>query len=226
MAESAEGMTGCPYQPAVRTTGVLFPSNFQASADGETINMEWARVDCDIEGYKVEIENEEGMTLTTDSLNWRRDEHAIDTDDWVQAHNADMQINAKGLSADTQFQKVGFEEDVAVQFPDAEGKNPITVNCNGPLEIEYNQGKAVFHNDVVVTDEKGKLFSDKATLFFDSATNKIIKIVAEGHVKIIQDENVTFAQKATYFGQEGRVVLEGAPRLIYFPKEEDESVLP
>ncbi|UCC94502.1 MAG: LPS export ABC transporter periplasmic protein LptC [Candidatus Omnitrophota bacterium] len=172
----------------------------------------------------VHIENPEGMKLSSDSLDWKRAENKVQTADWVQAQKDEMQIRAKGFTADTKFRNVDFQEDVEVKLPNKESDTHTTITCSGPLEIEYNEGKAVFYNNVVVEDEQGKLFADKATVFFDTkkkGMKGITKIIAEQNVKIIKDENITFAEKATYLGDEGRIVLEGSPRLIYFPKQDE-----
>jgi len=55
---------------------------------------------------------------------------------------------------------------------------------------------------------------------------EIAKIVSEGNVKIVRPDNVTFAQRATYYGADARVVLEGRPRLIYFPSDDSSLSLP
>ena len=102
---------------------------------------------------------------------------------------------------------------------DKNTKDVTTIICTGPLEIEYSSGTAVFNNDVVVTHTQGKIFSDKTTLYFNSQEKQIEKIVCEGNVKIVRDDNVTFAKRATYFGAEQRLVLEGRPRLIYFTED-------
>ena len=169
----------------------------------------------------VEVKNEEGMKLTTDSLDWQRNNNLIETEDWVQAEKESMQIKAKGLSADTQFKNVDFQKDVQVTFPGQDNQEIITVNCVGPLEIQYNDGTATFYNNVVMEKKEGKLFSDKSTIFFDGANKKITKIVSEGNVKIIRDDNITFAQKATYWGQDQRLTLEGNPRLVYLYREKE-----
>jgi LPS export ABC transporter protein LptC len=169
----------------------------------------------------VHISNKDGATLTTDSLNWERGKNYISTDDWVKTSKDSMQVTAKGLSADAQLRRADFLESVEAVFPDQESNEAITTTCSGPLEIEYNAGTAVFNRDVVVTHPQGKLFSDTATLFFDTAEKKIVKIICEGNVKIIRDNNVTFSQKATYYASDQRIVLEGSPRLVYFPEEKD-----
>jgi len=201
-------------------------ANYYAQDDTIVVTSDKARLDKSSMDIKlqdnVNLTNKEGARLVTDSLNWKRSQNYIDTDDWVVTTKDNMKIKAKGFSADTAFKKADFEEKVQVVLPDEKNDQVTTIACSGPLEIEYERGTAVFNNDVVVTHPEGKLFSDKATLFFDAETKKIAKIVSEGNVKIVREDNITFAQKATYFGSEQRVVLEGRPRLIYFPSEKSE----
>lgn len=170
----------------------------------------------------VHIENKEGATLETDSLNWQREQNHIETDDRVKTTRDSMQIEAAGLSADTQLKKAAFKKDVKVTLPDQESEEVTTAVCSGPLEIEYNEGKAIFNKDVVVTNPHGKLYSDKATLFFDTENKEITKIVSEGNVKIVRGNNVTFSQKATYLSKEQKITLEGRPRVIYYPDSEED----
>ena len=167
----------------------------------------------------VRIKNKDGSTLSTDSLNWQRSENHIETKDWVETSRDSMYIKAEGLSADTEFRRVDFEKNVEATLPDQESGEPITVTCSGPLEIEYNQGQAVFNDDVVVSHPQGTMFSDKAIIFFNTEEKGIEKIISEGNVKIERDNNVTFAKKATFFADQGRLVLEGRPRLMYYPQE-------
>ncbi|MBD3246533.1 MAG: LPS export ABC transporter periplasmic protein LptC [Candidatus Omnitrophica bacterium] len=167
----------------------------------------------------VEIENQQGMKMNTESLDWIRSDNKIETDEWVQVQRDDMQVRGKGLRADTALKNIDFNKDIELQIP--QGQKYISIRCEGPLEIQYHQGTALFRKNVVVTDRKSKLFSDRAKVHFDPESKEIRRIVAEGHVKIIRDENVTFAEKATYMGKEGRVILEGTPRLIYFPNSEE-----
>ena len=167
----------------------------------------------------VEIESTEGVTLETESLDWQRTDNKVNTEDWVEVKREDFQLKAKGLDGDTQLKKVDFKEKVHMQIPDKNGKDFTIITCKGPLEIEYNDGKAVFRDEVVVESSEGKMFSDKTTVFFDLENKKMKKMVAEGNVKIMRGENITFAKKATYFGEDGKIVLEGEPRLIYFPEK-------
>jgi len=170
----------------------------------------------------VEIENKEGMKLVTESLDWERNQNNINTDDWVKVNNQSMQITAKGMNADTELKTVDFQENVEVLMPDKKNKAEYTmITCTGPLEIEQVKGIAVFNDNVVVENKEGKLFSDKATAFFNSEEKKLIKVISVGNVKIVKGENITLAQKATYFGEDDRLLIEGNPRVIYFPTEDE-----
>jgi len=166
----------------------------------------------------VRINNSQGITLNTDFLNWKQNSNKVSTDRWVQVAKEDsLTIEAKGLEADTELNKVDFQKEVKVDIPNQE--ETIKITCDGPLEIDYEEGKAIFNNNVVVDHDQGKMFSQEGTVYFDSETNSIIKIVAQGDVKIIRDDNVTFAERAVYLEEEKKIILEGRPRLVFFPQK-------
>lgn len=205
----------------------IMDAKYYTEDDTVSVKSKKARLDRDNLNVElkedVHVENEEGMTLVTDSLNWKRNESMIETNDWVEVENKTMSIKAKGMEADTELKKVDFSNNVAVKLPDEKNKRFILVTCSGPMEIDYNDSTAIFNNDVVVENKEGTLFSDKATVYFDSQNKGILKVISEGNVKIIKDENVTVAEKATYLGPEERLILEGSPRLIYFPQGQSET---
>lgn len=169
----------------------------------------------------VRVESKDGVKLQTEVLNWERTNNKINTAEWVQVEKDSFQIKAKGLDGDTQFEKVDFQKEIEMQIPDKEGKEFTVITCRGPLEIEYNKGTAVFNDSVIVENKEGKLYADTATVFFDMEKKKMTKMVAEGNVRILRGENITFAKKATYFGDDGKIILEGQPRLIYFPESNE-----
>jgi len=195
-------------------------ANYYAEDDTIVIASDKARLNKEnmdvILQDNVQIKNKEGITLSTDSLNWQRAQNHIETKDWVTTSKDVMQVKAKGLSADTEFRKVDFIEEVEAVYPDEKSGELTTVTCSGPLEIEYNLGKAVFNDDVVVTHPQGTMYSDRATVYFGTDEKKIEKIVCEGNVKIVRDDNVTFAKQATFYAVEQRLVLEGRPRVMYY----------
>ena len=169
----------------------------------------------------VKIKNKEGVTLSTESLDWKRDQNHIETEDWVKTSKDSMQVTAKGLSADTEFRKIDFVKEVEATYPDQKTGEPTTVTCTGPLEIEYNEGIAIFNDNVIITHPQGKMFADRATVHFGTEEKKIEKIVCEGNVKIEREDNITFAKKATFYADQARLVLEGRPRVMYYMQDEE-----
>lgn len=203
---------------------VTMNANYYMENDTISVKSNKAKInkksqDIQLDG-NVKIENKEGWNLKTEHLNWQRKENYIKTDSIVKTEKDSFLVKAKGLYADSQLKKADFKENVQVTHTDKNQKNATTINCSGPLEINYNKGQATFHDNVVVNHKQGKLFSDLAILFFDAKDKKISKIISKGNVKIVRDDNITFAEKATYLAKEEKLILEGSPRLIYFPKED------
>lgn len=124
-------------------------------------------------------------------------------------------LNKENMNAD-------LKDNVELKIPNEDGTY-ITITCTGPLEMRYNDGIAIFNDNVIADTQNEKLFADKTTVYFDVKDKTKMKIVAEGHVKIVKDENVAFADKATYTGESKNVVLVGHPRLIYFSKKNEAS---
>lgn len=200
-------------------------ANYGTDKDAISITSEKAKLNKDnMDVYlkdNVQIHNKDGSTMLTDSLKWQRGTGQIETNDWVRAKNDSMQIKAKGLSGDAGQKKVDFEKNIEMMVADKKGGS-IKITCLGPLEFAYEKGVGTFNNNVEVESKDGKLFADKATAYFDSKEKRMTRIVCEGNVRIVREDNITMADKATYLGDEKRIVLEGNPRLFYFPKEKEQ----
>ncbi len=167
---------------------------------------------------KVFIQTSDGIKLFAKSLEWREEKKLLKTDEEVKVKRDQFSVNAEGLEASTQLEKINFQKNVEVKLPDKVG-NMITITCKGPLEINYNEGKAVFNNEVVMESKEGRIESDRAIVYFSADNKSIIKIVCEDNVRIKKDGNVTFSDKAIYFAEEKKIILEGRPRLIIFPQK-------
>lgn len=170
----------------------------------------------------VRVRSDDGASLYTDSLTWKNKEGVLASEDDVRLENGEMSIEAEGFESETRLKKVDFQKKVKVSVPQGKRSGPLTVECEGPLKIDFNAGVAVFHDKVDVNSPDGKMLSDKATVFFDSEKKVIIKIIAEGNVKMIRDDNVTFAERAVYTEDGEQLVLEGSPRLILFPENNED----
>jgi len=163
----------------------------------------------------VRVKTSDGISLFSSSLAWKN--NLLFTEDKVELKRDNLKIIAKGLRAEESLKKVNFQKEVKVDF--YEKNNKIVITCSGPLEIDYNQAKAIFNKDVVVTSEEGRIEADKGIVYFDKDKKKIIKIVCEGNVKIEREGNISFAKRATYLDKEKKIILEGNPRLVIFPKQ-------
>lgn len=167
----------------------------------------------------VYLKSQQGLKLITDTLNWKRTSNLVETNDKVYLFKNTLRIVARGMSADTQLKKADFGKDVKVQMPIKDTKEQVMITCSGPLEIEYNKGEAVFNDDVVMKKQDATMYSDKAFLYFDVAKKGIKKIIAQGNVKIIKDQNLTLADRAIYLAETGKVTFEGNPKIFYYPQE-------
>jgi len=92
-------------------------------------------------------------------------------------------------------------------------KKRITITCDGEVEFDYAKNLTHFNKNVKVRSEDGDIDADRITVNLDPATKKINDIVAEGHVKIVQKENVATGDKAKYSESEKKVVLSGNTKI-------------
>lgn len=168
----------------------------------------------------VVIHSDDGVDLKTDSLSWDQKKNLISTDDKVVINKTqEMQAAGQGFKADTQKKTVVLEKDVEAKFTKKDSQGFVIITCEGPAEMDYVKGLIVFNKNVKMSDDEIEVYSDIARMFFDTATKKIDKVITEGNVKIVRGKDITYAQKATYYDSTKKVILEGKPKLIFFPEK-------
>lgn len=166
----------------------------------------------------VEIKTEDGFHLKTDSIKWDQDKDEVSTDERVNIiKDESLEIQGKGLEAQPSLKKARIDEEVEVKIPQ-EDNSFIMITCKGPLDIDYQEGKAVFYGDVKADQKDSQIFSDKATVYFDIETRTVLKMIAEGNVRIIRGKNTSFSDRAIYNATTKKIRLEGNPRLVIFPE--------
>jgi LPS export ABC transporter protein LptC len=174
---------------------------------------------------------QEGGRLLSDSLNIHPAEKSLDTKDKAFVRKDNIDVQGLGAAADSHLKKVKFHKNVTVviQTQDSESPIPTVITCDGPLDIDYDHHIARFYKDVVATDHRGKLSSDRMDVYYNEYSKKVEKIVAMGNVVITTPEgNATYGDEVTYFAQEGRILIGGSTETIYFPgtgSRADESLL-
>lgn len=186
----------------------------------------------------VVVTTSSGAKLTTDSLDWDRNNNLISTKDEVNIERESMITTALGASAEPSLNKVTLEKDVFVQMLPAQSdkqktKAPgskIIITCDGQLNIDYDKNIAIFNKNVKVDREGSQIYSDVMDIYFitdkntDAAKSKgqeglsaggsIDKIIAHGNVKIVRGESVSYSEEAIYSAADKKITLTGRPKLI------------
>ncbi len=174
----------------------------------------------------VVITTDSGMELKTDSLDWQRNDDLVSTDDPVQLNREGMEATGKGARARPGLNEARINEDVTVTMDTRNedgSKRKIVITCDGPLEIDYQNQKAVFNTNVVARETDRELHADKMEVFFNTETSQITEMICTGHVVIVQGKNKTVSDKAVYSAVEQKLTLSGRPKLILLTEEGEGS---
>lgn len=97
-------------------------------------------------------------------------------------------------------------------------KEPVHFESKG-LRGLREKGMVELVQDVIVTQGEMKMEADHAQVFFDEASHEVIKVVAEGNVKVNGvDENSgekfrAFGNQGVFLNKERTVVMEGNVKL-------------
>lgn len=164
----------------------------------------------------VVVTSSDGTRLTTDVLEWKNDEGKVYTAKPVRITHG----NDRAASAAEEIIACSNEDGAGTDAGLLSVNSPTTITCDGPMEVDYAKNYAEFKNNVKVEDEKGLLYCDIATAYYDTQTRQLTKIVAAGHVKIVRGDSQTFSDEAVYLAKEHKVILKGSPRVVIYPEED------
>ena len=92
-------------------------------------------------------------------------------------------------------------------------KGPVNITSQR-LEAEYEKKLITYIGDVVATYEDFVLYADRVLVFLNNEGKGIEKIVAQGNVRMVQPNKTVTCQEATYYYEEGRLVLGGEKRVM------------
>ena len=172
----------------------------------------------------VVITSERGTRMTTDSLDWNRNEDLVKTKDDVLITDKDMTMTGTGMEAHPGMKTAQIDKDVTVTMdtqPDPEVTSQITITSDGPMVIDQTKSYAVFEDNVVAVQADQTLKADRMEIFFDETKKEIKEMICSGHVVIIRGANQSFADKAVYNGLERKLTLSGRPKLILVTEGEN-----
>jgi len=146
------------------------------------------------------------------------------------------------LSAEAQDKK--GKAKVANKKPKAEGgfglmssRSPIEITSDA-LEANQKENVVTFSGNVIAKQEEMTIHTNKLVVNYDPETKKISEIQALGNVKVVMGDRRATGQKATFFQNENKLILEGdaviregdnvirGERVIYYMDEERSVVEP
>ncbi|MCX5667523.1 MAG: LPS export ABC transporter periplasmic protein LptC [Candidatus Omnitrophica bacterium] len=93
-------------------------------------------------------------------------------------------------------------------------KKKIVITCDGEVEFDYAKNLAYFNDNVKVRSSDGDIDADKITVNLNPGTKKINDIVAQGHVKITQRDNVAYGDNASYNEADSKVSISGNSKIV------------
>jgi len=85
---------------------------------------------------------------------------------------------------------------------------PIDIDSD-TVESIQKENIVVFKGNVVAKQEDVSVYCNVMTVYYHGDTKKIKEIVVTGNVKIVQLERRATSQKATFYQDENKIVLEG-----------------
>jgi len=95
----------------------------------------------------------------------------------------------------------------------ADPDQPVNVDAD-KLESDQKQGLVIFTGNVIAQQNGSTQYADRMEVYLDSASNRVLRTVSTGSVKIItRDCRTGTAQRAEYYDAEQRVVLIGDARV-------------
>lgn len=202
--------------------------NMNLVADTGTYNRTEGKVHLE---DNVVITSESGAKMMTDTLDWFQKQQLVTTEDKVNITRGNLEAEGTGAVAKPDLKQMSLKKEVQVDVhpeEDNETMNKVTIVCDGPLDIDYQKGEAIFQNNVEAYDGERQLFADKMTGFFDQQTKQIARVVCEGNVKIVRGKDIAYSERAIYNAEDQQVSLVGRPKLIIYSqkKEANEEKVP
>ncbi|MFC1708852.1 LPS export ABC transporter periplasmic protein LptC [Candidatus Omnitrophota bacterium] len=174
----------------------------------------------------VELVSETGAKMMTDTLDWLQETQTVTTEDQVNIYRENLEAQGVGAVGRPDLKQVSLKKEVKVDIRNESeaGKKKTTIICDGPLDIDYLNNQAVFNNNVEASDGESEIFADKMIGYFDKETKKIMKIIAEGNVKILRGQDTSYSEKAIYDPESQRISLIGRPKLVIYSEDETTEV--
>ena len=93
-----------------------------------------------------------------------------------------------------------------------QNRGPVNVTANR-LQADDNKQVLVFSGDAVATQEDVTIHADRLIIQYTGEKREIEQLIAEGHVRITQQDKVATGDRAVFYQREERIVLTGAAQV-------------
>ena len=173
----------------------------------------------------VVITAQRGTKMTTDSLDWSRNNDLVSTKDPVKIVDEQGTVTGTGLTGHPNLRTAQLNQDVKAimnlkptkTLAKTAPAQTVQITCDGPMQMDQTKMYAIFHDHVVAVEASTgrELHADEMKVWFDDKNKKIKKVICTGHVSVIQGTNASYADQMTYNGDDGTLVMTGRPKLIF-----------
>lgn len=202
-------------------------TNVNANSYGvENVNLKSKKGLIDKASGNVRLENDvvitsdRGAQMTTDSLDWKRSENKVSTEDSVELTDDAIKITGKGMVAQPDLKTASIHEDVKADVnstPVGGAAQSITITSDGPMEMDQVKQLVIFNENVVATEVSTgrQLKADKMEVYFNQSSKSIKKLVCLGNVSVQQGENISYSDELVYDAVTQKMTLSGKPKLVF-----------
>ncbi len=97
---------------------------------------------------------------------------------------------------------------VGIGFGMTSSRAPIDI-ASDAVEANQKQNTVTFSGNVVAKQEETTLFTNMLVIYYHPDTKKVKEMVATGNVKVVQLDRRATSQKATFYQEGNKIVLEG-----------------
>ncbi len=168
----------------------------------------------------VVVTADRGTTMTTDSLDWKRNQDLVSTTDHVRIEDEQGTVTGKGLTGHPNLKKAQLNQDVKAVLKTSKNlakSQTVEITCDGPMEMDQAKMFVIFNKNVVALEPSTgrELRADTMKVWFDEKNKKIKKLICTGNVSVIQGDNQSFADEMVYTGDDQRLIMTGRPKLVF-----------
>ncbi len=168
----------------------------------------------------VVITADRGTTMTTDSLDWKRNQDLVFTKDPVKIVDQQATVTGVGLSGHPNLKTAQLDSNVKAVINTAKSGKPsqtVEITCDGPMQMDQAKMYGVFNKNVVAIEASTgrELRADTMYVWFDDKKKTIKKLICKGNVSVIQGNNASYAEEMTYNGEDQTLVMSGRPKLVF-----------